>query len=154
MSEERIVRRSATSAGPNKTDWKRVDALTDEDIERAIREDPDAAPLLDEDWFARARVVMPPAKEVISIRVDKDVLNFFRRIGPGYQTRMNAVLRAFVEHEVARRGAAKGSRVRTAVAVKASPAKKAPPRKTTSAAVSAKVSKSVGKLGPKKVVRR
>ncbi len=40
---------------------------------------------------------MPPKKKAISIRVDEDVLDFFRRDGAGYQRRMNAVLRSFVE---------------------------------------------------------
>jgi BrnA antitoxin of type II toxin-antitoxin system len=97
---------------------------------------------------------MPPAKEVISIRIDKDVLSFFRSTGPGYQTRMNAVLRAFVEHEAARQGAKKASRVRAAFAGKASSTKKATPRKRTSGAVSGKVSKSVSKSGPKKVAHQ
>jgi uncharacterized protein (DUF4415 family) len=98
-SEERIIRRSLGSTGHDTTDWKRVSELTDEEIEKAVAEDPDAAPILDDDWFTRAKVIGPPEKELISIRVDKDVLDFFRAAGRGYQTRMNAVLRAFVEHE-------------------------------------------------------
>lgn len=43
-----------------KTDWAAVDALTDAEVERAIAEDPDAAPALDADWFAKARIVRPP----------------------------------------------------------------------------------------------
>ena len=39
----------------------------------------------------------PPGKERITFGVDRDVLEFFRKDGPGYQTRMNAVLRSFVE---------------------------------------------------------
>ncbi len=66
-----------------------VRALTDEDIERALATDPDAA-LLDAAWFASACAVLPPEKEMISIRLDKDVLNYFRSLGPYYQTRINA----------------------------------------------------------------
>jgi len=40
-------------------DWSRFDALTDEDIQRGIDEDPDAAPFCDDAWFASATVVMP-----------------------------------------------------------------------------------------------
>jgi uncharacterized protein (DUF4415 family) len=98
-SEERIVRRSLSSISPDRTDWKRVTAQTDKDIERATLEDPDAAPILDPDWFTKAKVVQPPEKELISIRLDKDVLEFFRSAGSRYQTRINAVLRAFMEHE-------------------------------------------------------
>jgi uncharacterized protein (DUF4415 family) len=80
------------------TDWARVDALTDEDIEAAIRDDPDAAPELDAEWFAGATLVMPKPKEQISIRLDHDVLEHFRKY-PRYQTRINAILRAAMEHE-------------------------------------------------------
>ena len=48
------------------------------------------------DWSS-ARIVEPIQKEPISLRVDPDVLAFFRSQGKGYQTRMNAVLRAYME---------------------------------------------------------
>jgi uncharacterized protein (DUF4415 family) len=93
-----MKRKSAAAADRPQTDWARVDALTDEDIEAAIRDDPDAAPELDDDWFATATLVMPEAKEQISIRLDRDVLAHFRK-HPRYQTRINAILRAAMEHE-------------------------------------------------------
>jgi len=85
----------------DRTDWKRVNALTDEEIEAAVAADPDAAPIADEAWFEKARRARP-AKEHISIKLDADILAFFRNGGVGYQTRINDVLRAFVEHETAR----------------------------------------------------
>ena len=96
MKNERITRRSAAQLGTGKTDWARVDSLTDHDIERAIAEDPDAAPILDEDWF-RTAVLGAPAKVAMSIRVDDDVMEWFRSQGKGWQTRMNAVLRAYAK---------------------------------------------------------
>jgi uncharacterized protein (DUF4415 family) len=81
-----------------RTDWARVDALTDEEIEAAVRDDPDAPPIVDDDWFASATLVMPKPKEQISIRLDADVLEHFRKY-PRYQTRINAILRAAMEHE-------------------------------------------------------
>ena len=78
-----------------KTDHLRLDATTDADIARAVADDPDAAPL-DIDW-SKARLVIPPGKELISLRVDGDMLDWFKQQGRGYQTRMNAVLRAFYE---------------------------------------------------------
>jgi uncharacterized protein (DUF4415 family) len=93
-----MKKKSHSSAERPRTDWARVDALTDEDIAAAIRDDPDAAPELDADWFASATLVMPKAKEQISIRLDRDVLEHFRRY-PRYQTRINAILRAAMEHE-------------------------------------------------------
>ncbi len=51
---------------------------------------------LPDDFWDNAEVVLPPAKEAISIRVDQDVLEWFRNQGPRYQTRMNAVLRSYM----------------------------------------------------------
>jgi uncharacterized protein (DUF4415 family) len=93
-----MKRKSTAAAARPQTDWARVDALTDEEIEAAIQDDPDAAPELDDDWFATATLVMPEAKEQISIRLDRDVLTHFRKY-PRYQTRINAILRAAMEHE-------------------------------------------------------
>ncbi|MEI8395782.1 MAG: BrnA antitoxin family protein [Rhodospirillaceae bacterium] len=105
MSEERIIRRSLKDARPGKTDWARVDALTDAEIEAAVAADPDAAPIMREDeiedWFKNACVVMPPGKAPISIRIDRDVLDWFRTSGEPYQTKINAVLRAYMDHEKA-----------------------------------------------------
>lgn len=81
----------------DRTDWARVRALTDEEIEAAIASDPDAAPPLDAEWFEHARVVLPERKVPISIRLDPDVLEWFKAQGPRYQSRINAVLRAFME---------------------------------------------------------
>ena len=48
------------------------------------------------DW-ANARVVWPRGKSPVTLRLDNDVLEWFRQRGRGYQTRINAVLRAFIE---------------------------------------------------------
>jgi len=80
-----------------KTDWAAVDALTDEEIEKAVRKDPDAVPL-DFDW-SKAVLVIPPKKKAISIRVDEDVLDYFKKEGAGYQRRMNAVLRSYMQQK-------------------------------------------------------
>jgi uncharacterized protein (DUF4415 family) len=86
---------SRDAPGKGKTDWARVDALTDAEIAAAVRDDPDAVPL-DIDW-SDAVLVVPPKKQPISIRVDEDVLDFFRAGGAGYQRRINAVLRAYMQ---------------------------------------------------------
>jgi uncharacterized protein (DUF4415 family) len=80
-----------------RTDWAAVDALTDEEIETAVRNDPDAVPL-HVDW-SEAILVIPPKKKAISIRLDEDVLDYFRKEGAGYQRRMNAVLRSFMQQK-------------------------------------------------------
>jgi uncharacterized protein (DUF4415 family) len=78
------------------SDWRRVDAQTDDDIRRAIVTDPDAAPEVDVAWFKSARIVMPEPKQSVSLRLDREVMEWFKKRGRGYQTRINAVLRAYV----------------------------------------------------------
>ena len=77
------------------TDWGRVDALRDEDI------DLDDAPEITPEMFAKAivrRGLQPPSsKQQITIRLDYDVLKWFRAQGEGYQTRINSLLRAYME---------------------------------------------------------
>jgi uncharacterized protein (DUF4415 family) len=97
MNSERIERVSLSDLPiPGKTDWKRLAALTDREIEEAIASDPDAAPLLDEEWFRTAKLVMPERKVPVSMRIDREVLDWFKRPGRGYLSRMHAVLRAYV----------------------------------------------------------
>jgi uncharacterized protein (DUF4415 family) len=69
---------------------------TDEEIREAVESDPDTY-FLDEDWFEAATFVNPSAeKERISIRLDEDILEFFRSQGRGYQSRINKVLREYM----------------------------------------------------------
>jgi uncharacterized protein (DUF4415 family) len=79
----------------DQTDWARVAALTEAEIAAAAAEDADAPLTTAADW-AEARVVRPEAREPVTLRLDRDVLAWFRRQGRGYQRRINAVLRAFV----------------------------------------------------------
>lgn len=51
----------------------------------------------DETTMTTLHVVFPPQKRSIAIRIDEDVLAYFRKAGPGYQTRMNAILRAYCD---------------------------------------------------------
>lgn len=97
MKKSHIVTRKWGDRRKGKTDWARVDALTDADIAKAVASDPDAAPI-DIDW-SEAVLVMPAKKKAISIRVDEDVLDFFKREGEGYQRRMNAVLRSYMQQK-------------------------------------------------------
>ena len=71
-------------------------AQTDAAIRNAVESDPDSF-VPDAAWLTRARLVMPQKKETITLRLDPDILSWFRREGRGYQTRINAVLRAFVQ---------------------------------------------------------
>ena len=79
------------------TDWERLDRLADADIAAAAAADPDAAPIADAAWFRDAALVLPEPKQAISLRIDPDVLAWYKDQGPGYQSRMNAVLRGYAE---------------------------------------------------------
>lgn len=81
----------------DRTDWQRVREQSEEELAEAIRNDPDDEEL-EPGWVERALLVEPsPPKERITMWVDADVLEWFRSQGRGYQTRLNAVLRAFYE---------------------------------------------------------
>lgn len=97
MKKEHILTRKWGDRRKGKTDWARFDAMTEAEIEAAIADDPDAAPI-DIDW-ADAVLLMPVKKKAISIRLDEDVLDFFKRDGEGYQGRINAVLRSYMQQK-------------------------------------------------------
>jgi len=78
--------------------------MTDADIRRQIGEDADVIPEVTDDVLERARWHPAPKKTPISFRVDPDVLAYFKAKGSGYQSRMNAALRAVMDAERARRG--------------------------------------------------
>ena len=86
--------KKSSSSRTSKTDWRRVKAMKDRDI-KITPEHPE----LDVNHIARVivRKGLKPveAKRSISLRVDAEVLAWFQAQGPGYQTRMNAVLKAF-----------------------------------------------------------
>ncbi len=79
----------------DRTDWARVDATTDAEISEQVRANPEDVEFTDE-MLAAVRWVMPEKKVPISLRVDPDVLEFFKSDGDGYQSRMNAVLRGYM----------------------------------------------------------
>lgn len=60
-------------------------------------EDDDEIPTLDESFWAKAEMGSPLRKRLISLRLDNDVIDWFKQQGPSYQTRMNQVLRTFME---------------------------------------------------------
>ena len=81
--------------GEDRTDWKKVDAVTGSRLERSI--DADVDDVQSEPDWTQSIVGIPARKDHINIRVDHDVLQWFRSNGKGYQTLMNNVLRAFVQ---------------------------------------------------------
>jgi uncharacterized protein (DUF4415 family) len=97
MGRSKIVRHTSEELaekrqrGESKTDWDRVRKIKDKDI------DYKDSPELDDSFFKRAVVAMPVTKKPITIRVEPEVLEWFRAKGPRYQTRINAVLKAYVQ---------------------------------------------------------
>jgi uncharacterized protein (DUF4415 family) len=84
--------------GESRTDWAKVDAMTEEELEASIAADPDDIhEELDRSKAISGLPPFPPAKKHINIRIDADVLDWFKATGRGYQTRINQVLRAYVE---------------------------------------------------------
>jgi uncharacterized protein (DUF4415 family) len=84
----------ATASAKHRTNWTRLKAMPDAEV-RFTDDAPRTAP---EDWakaVAHRGLPLPPRKEQIALRVDADVLSWFRAQGAGWQTRMNAVLKAF-----------------------------------------------------------
>ncbi|MCY3700170.1 MAG: BrnA antitoxin family protein [Gemmatimonadota bacterium] len=76
---------------PIKSDLKRIDRMRDDDIDYSDIPEVNAA------FFETARVVVPPGKKQVTVRLDSDVLTWLKSQGRGYQTRINAILRAYYE---------------------------------------------------------
>lgn len=84
--------------GEDRTDWKKMDEMTEEELEASIRADPDEPREGEIDWTKAVKGIPPRIiKDHINIRIDHDVLAWFKKQGRGYQTLMNNVLRAFVQ---------------------------------------------------------
>ena len=81
------------------TDWKRLRRATAGEIRRGIEADADAR-ATDAQFWKSAKVVMPVPKEIVTMRLDADLLRWFRR-ERGYQTRINAILRAYMRAQEA-----------------------------------------------------
>lgn len=99
MSAKRTAKSSRAKPSPKvpsrgRADLARLRRTTDAEIARTA---PDELRDLPANFWKEAVPVLPSAKVPISLRVDADVLEFFRSSGPRYQSRMNAVLRSYME---------------------------------------------------------
>ena len=96
MSVKRTAKSSRPSASPSRgrANLAQLRRMTEAEIRRSS---PDELRELPPDFWVDAVPVLPAAKIPISLRVDSDVLEFFRETGPRYQSRMNAVLRSYME---------------------------------------------------------
>jgi uncharacterized protein (DUF4415 family) len=94
MKKKNIVSYTADKLPASKTDWARVQAMTDAEIEHNALTDPDAPPITAEMWKSAVLVVPgEESKERIALWIDKDVLQHFGKGTKGYQKRLNAALR-------------------------------------------------------------
>ena len=89
--------REMRARGDDSTDWARLQAMTPEEVERnglaQLKEDG-----IPEDWYKTAQPARTESKKLLSLRLDSDVIEWFKQQGPGYQTRINAVLKAYMKH--------------------------------------------------------
>lgn len=88
----------ALRAERGRIDMSRAKAKTEAELERDIASDPDWRDI-PRTWHEAAEAVMPVPKKLLSLRLDTNVIDWFRQQGPGYQTRINAVLRTFVAQQ-------------------------------------------------------
>ena len=95
MSAKRTNPASKAREAPTRgrADLARLRVMTESEIGRTT---PPELVDIPEDFWDEAELVLPVSKQAISLRVDEDVLQWFRGLGPRYQTKMNAVLRSFM----------------------------------------------------------
>jgi uncharacterized protein (DUF4415 family) len=98
QKQETIVRYTADEIdemlrrGEDQTDYARLDAMTEEELEASIDHEEEG----EVDWTT-IQVGIPGPKQQLTVRFDVDVVEWFKAQGAGYQTRMNAVLRSYVD---------------------------------------------------------
>jgi uncharacterized protein (DUF4415 family) len=77
------------------TDWRKVDAMTDNELDEIIAADDDERGL-SPDW-TKAELVLPESKLSVNLRLDREIVEFFKGQGRGHISRMQAVLKAYVD---------------------------------------------------------
>ncbi len=79
----------------SQTDWQRLDAMTDEDID--LSDCPEVTPEMFAKAVVRRGLPVTKTKAQVTLRIDSDVLEWFKSQGQGYQTRINQLLRAYMD---------------------------------------------------------
>lgn len=93
MKKSRTSKKSAT-------DWKRLDAMKNEDID--LSEIDEISPEIFARGIVRRGLKPLRRKQQLTIRMDSDVIDWFKRQGQGYQTKINSLLRAYMEEHFKR----------------------------------------------------
>ncbi len=97
--KENIVNYSASEIehlieqGADRTDWARVGKMTEAELEASINAEDDVMPI---DW-GTVIIGLPDKKKDIHIRLDADLLDWLKKDGKGYQTRINSILRSYMQ---------------------------------------------------------
>ena len=79
---------------PTKSDLGKIDAIPESHIDYSD------IPELTDDFWENARLAQPPRKKALTVRYDAEIIDYFKaHIGQGYQSKMNAILKAYVEYE-------------------------------------------------------
>lgn len=79
----------------SQTDWQRLDAMSEEDID--LSDCPEITPEMFAKAVVRRGLPAKKAKAQVTLRIDSDVLEWFKSQGRGYQTQINQLLRAYME---------------------------------------------------------
>jgi uncharacterized protein (DUF4415 family) len=87
----KLTRTTSGTRTRGATDFRRVRAMRDEDIDFSD------VPKLGKSFWKNARLTMPEPKDRLTIRIDHDVVEWLKKKGRGYQTRINAILRSYME---------------------------------------------------------
>ena len=85
------TRAGSGARAKGKTDFRRLREMRDEEI------DDSDIPKLDKSFWKKAKLTMPEPKDRLTIRVDHDVVEWLKKKGSGYQTRINAILRSYMK---------------------------------------------------------
>ena len=87
----KTTRTTSETRAKGATDFRRLRAMRDAEIDFSD------IPKLGKSFWQTARLAMPEPKDRLTIRVDHDVVQWLKKNGPGYQTRINAILRSYME---------------------------------------------------------
>lgn len=85
----KITRTTSKSRTRGQTDFRRLRQMREADI------DDSDIPRLDKSFWRTAKLTMPEPKDRLTIRVDHDIVQWLKKAGSGYQTRINAILRSY-----------------------------------------------------------
>jgi uncharacterized protein (DUF4415 family) len=86
----KTTRTTSRTRAKGKTDFKRLRRMQDADI------DDSEIPRLNKSFWKNAKLTMPEPKDRLTIRMDRDVVAWLKKAGSGYQTRINAILRSYM----------------------------------------------------------